>query len=348
MLLEAPSRTEPSGCEENRRQAVFPRGSAPSGAVGVREGQHVIAFVLVDGVGVGSRDPGRNPLARRPTLLSHFDDGSGVDLPAGGRLGIADATLGIAGRPQSATGHTTLLTGINAAGRLGHHLLGFPNQALRRLLASQNLFLDLSERGLRGAYANAYRCAYLDALDLPHAHPSRPEPPLPVKASRIRPSASTAALQAAGGPFLTFDHLRRGEALYHDLTNEQPRGVGCEVPSRSPVEAAEIFLEMGRQVDFLMFEYFRTDEAGHLRDFDLADRALSDLDEFLRAVIRGLREGDGLLVTSDHGNLEDLSIRQHTLADVPVLGFGRAAAVAPSIRSLLDVSPALLDLASAG
>lgn len=304
----------------------------------------MIAFVLVDGVGIGRRDPGTNPLARRSTLLSHFEDGSGVNLPAGGRFGVADASLGVAGRPQSATGHTTLLTGVNAPALLGHHLLGFPNETLRQLIARRNVFLDLAARGHRGAYANAYRCAYLDALNLRHDHVCLPEPPLPVRASRIRPSASTAAVHAADAEFRTFDHLRRGEALYHDLTNDQPRSIGCEVPRRSPGEAAEIFLEVGRQADFLMFEFFRTDEAGHAQDFDAADQALAELDEFLHGVIEGLRDGDGLLITSDHGNLEDLSLRQHTMAKVPVLGFGAAAALAPTMRSLLDVQPGLVRL----
>lgn len=307
----------------------------------------MIAFVLVDGVGLGVRDPTINPLARRETLLSHFADGSGARLPAGAALGAADACLGVEGRPQSATGHTTLLTGVNAAAHIGRHLLGFPNEPLRQLLAERSLFRDLAARGRAGTYANSYRCAYLDALDLLHDHPVLPEPPLPVRPDRIRPSASTCAVRASGQPFRTFDHLRRGEALYHDLTNEQPLAVGCDVPRRSPAEAAEILLEIGRGHDLVMFEYFRTDEAGHARDFDEADRVLAELDEFLRRAAEGLREGEGLLVTSDHGNLEDLTLRQHTCAQVPVLGFGTAAAVAPAVRSLLDVHPALLALAGA-
>jgi hypothetical protein len=63
--------------------------------------------------------------------------------------------------------------------------------------------------------------------------------------------------------------------------------------------------------------------------------------------VAALREGEGLLVLSDHGNLEDLGSRQHTLHAVPVLGFGTAATVVPRVRSLLDAHPALLELASA-
>lgn len=305
----------------------------------------MIAFVLVDGVGIGARDPAVNPLARRETLLSHFADGGGARLPRGGRVVAADACLGVPGRPQSATGHTTLLSGTNAAAHIGRHLLGFPNEPLRALLAERSLFRDLRARGRTGAYANAYRCAYLDALDLPHEHPRIEEPPLPVRPERIRPSASTCAVRAAGARFRTFDDLRRGEALYHDLTSEQPRAIGCDVPRRSPAEAAAIFLEIARTHDLAMFEFFRTDEAGHARDFEAADRALADLDEFLRRVVEGLRPGDGLLVASDHGNLEDLTLRQHTCAPVPILGFGTAAAAIGGVRSILDVHPALLALA---
>src|SRR5690625_2425934 len=100
----------------------------------------MILFVLVDGVGIGERDPGKNPLARGDYLLSHFDDGSNTRLPRGGELGVADATLGVPGRPQSATGHTALLTGVNASAAIGQHLLGFPNAPLRELLRRQNLF----------------------------------------------------------------------------------------------------------------------------------------------------------------------------------------------------------------
>src|SRR5690606_15858891 len=154
----------------------------------------------------------------------------------------------------------------------------------------------------------------------------------------------TAAVAAAGHVFRTFDHLRAGDALYHDITSAQPRAVGCEVPRRTPGEAAEILLDVARRNDLTMFEYFRTDEAGHAQDFEAARAALEELDAMLRAIVEELREGEGLLVLSDHGNLEDLGSRQHTLHPVPVLGFGTAAAAVPRVRSLLDAHPALLEL----
>jgi 2,3-bisphosphoglycerate-independent phosphoglycerate mutase len=49
-------------------------------------------------------------------------------------------------------------------------------------------------------------------------------------------------------------------------------------------------------------------------------------------------------VTSDHGNMEDLSTRRHTDAQVPGLLIGSRAArqrFAEDLRSLADVAPAI-------
>ena len=53
------------------------------------------------------------------------------------------------------------------------------------------------------------------------------------------------------------------------------------------------------------------------------------------------------MVASDHGNVEDLSTRNHTLAPVPVLGFGRAAGALEDVKDLTHVAPLLLGLAGA-
>jgi phosphopentomutase len=74
---------------------------------------------------------------------------------------------------------------------------------------------------------------------------------------------------------------------------------------------------------------------------------LERLDRFLRTLAAGLGPEDSLLVTSDHGNLEDLGTRNHTLAPVPVLGFGPAAGLVEGVRDLTRVAPLLLRLAGA-
>jgi hypothetical protein len=298
-------------------------------------------FVFVDGVGVGARDPEVNPLARGEYLLSRFAGGDGPALPRGGRAAAADATLGVPGRPQSATGQATILTGKNAPAALGRHLLGFPNAALRALLTADSLFRAATGAGRTATFANAYPAAYLRALGLGGAE--EPGPELPAR-RRVRPAATTVAFSAAGGPFHTWGDARRGAALTHDLTGVRANRWGAELPPRTPEEAADILLALAGRHDLAVFEFFETDEAGHARSMEQAREVLGRLDRFLRAVVAGLGAADSLLVTSDHGNLEDLSTRSHTRAPVPVLGFGPAAAHVEGVRDLTGIAPLLLGL----
>jgi hypothetical protein len=298
-------------------------------------------FVFVDGVGAGEDDPERNPLARGEFLLSRFADGSGAPLPHGGRCVLADATLGVPGRPQSATGQTTILTGENAPRLLGRHLLGFPNAALREVLRSRSLFRALATAGRRAAFANAYPVAYLRALGI--EAPGEPE--FEVGGRRVRAAATTVAFAAGSGRFRTWEDARAGRALTHDITGGRARAFGANLPVRDPEEAAAILLETAAEHDLTVFEFFETDEAGHARSMERALDALARLDALLRALVAGLAEGDALVVASDHGNMEDLSTRNHTRAAVPVLGFGRAARELEAVRDLTHLAPYLTRLA---
>ncbi|HEX9050751.1 MAG TPA: alkaline phosphatase family protein [Anaeromyxobacter sp.] len=302
-----------------------------------------VVFVFVDGVGAGPRDPDRNPLARGDFLLSRFEDGSGSALPAGGRAVLADARLGVPGRPQSATGQTTILTGENAPRALGRHVLGFPNAALREILRRASLFRALAAAGRRAAFANAYPVAYLRALGLP----ADGAPEFELGRRRARPAATTVAYAAADGAFRTWADAKAGRALTHDVTGERARARGADVPARTPEEAAEILHGIARAHDLALFEFFETDEAGHARSMERAGDALSRLDRLLRALLVRLGPDDALVVASDHGNVEDLSTRNHTLAPVPVLGFGRAAGAVGAVRDLTHLAPLLLHLARA-
>jgi hypothetical protein len=304
-----------------------------------------VLFVFVDGVGAGARDPQVNPLARADFLLSRFADGTGSPLPRGGRGTLADACLGVPGRPQSATGQTAILTGENAPLVLGRHLLGFPNAPLRELLARRSVFRALADAGRSAIFANAYPVAYLRALGLPCA--GEPEPQLSGR-RRPRASATTVAFSAGSGAFLTWADARAGRGLTHDISGARARELGAAIPPRLPDEAAQILLEVAAGHDLALFEYFETDEAGHLRSMERALDVLRKLDSFLRALVARLPDAWSLLVASDHGNVEDLSSRNHTLAPVPVLAFGPAAARVEEVRDLTRIRQLLLDLAGAG
>jgi 2,3-bisphosphoglycerate-independent phosphoglycerate mutase len=300
-----------------------------------------VLFVFVDGVGAGEDDPERNPLARGEFLLSRFAGGGGAPLPRGGRAVLADARLGVPGRPQSATGQTTILTGENAPRLLGRHLLGYPNAPLRALLRERSLFGALAAAGRTAVFTNAYPIAYLRAL----GHEADGEPEFAHDGRRrARAAATTVAYAAGGGRFRTWDDAGRGEALTHDITGARARGYGARLAARAPEEAGEILLRLAHGHDLALFEFFETDEAGHARSMERALDTLELPDRFLRAVVDGLRPDDALVVTSDHGNLEDLSTRNHTLAEVPVLGFGRAVAPLDTVGDLTHLAPLLLTL----
>jgi hypothetical protein len=303
-----------------------------------------VLFVFVDGVGAGARDPDRNPLARGEFLLSRFEDGTGAPLPAGGRATLADARLGVPGRPQSATGQTTILTGENAPRAVGRHVLGYPDAALRALLRDRSIFRVLADAGGRAAFANAYPVAYLRALGIP----AEGEAEFGIGRRRARAAATTVAYSAGGGAFRTWADAKAGRGLTHDITGRRARAHGADVPVREPEEAAGILLALSRAHDLALFEFFETDEAGHARSMERAVDALRRLDAFLRALLAGLGPGDALVVASDHGNVEDLSVRNHTLSPVPVLGFGRAAGEIGGVRDLTHLAPLLLRLARAG
>jgi hypothetical protein len=279
------------------------------------------ALLFIDGVGVGGKSPDANPLARGDFLLSQFKDGSGSPLP-GGELSLVDATFGMAGRPQSASNQTALLTGLPAPLLVGRHVLGYPDAPLRALLAKHSVVKRLLDRGQRATFANAYPAAYLAALGLPHQEGGPADVEISARARRrLRPSASTAAFAAGGVPLRTLDALRAGEAVAHDVTGARGVAHGLVLPLRTPLEAATAFWRLAEGMDFTLFEHFSADEAGHAQDDVSALEALATFDAFVRAVLAHRPDDTRVLVTSDHGNVEDLRTRNHTRAPVPLLAF---------------------------
>lgn len=305
-----------------------------------------VAVLFTDGVGVGIHDPGLNPLARGHYLFSRFVDAPPEPLPAGGVAVPADARFGVPGRPQSASNQTALLTGLPAPELIAGHVLGFPNAPLRKLIQERSIVRALVERGLSATFANCYPAGYLDALGIARRASARPEVELSDRARRrLRPSATTCAFAAASVPLRTLDDLRAGDGLTHDLDGVRSRARGFDAPRRTPDEAAEIFWRVAEGQALTWFEHFLADEAGHAQDFEAAHRALEGFDTFARAVIATRPEDAVVLLCSDHGNVEDLSTRNHTLNEVAVMAFG-APGTEPPVRNLADVGRWVVALAT--
>ncbi len=303
-----------------------------------------VALLFIDGVGIGTNDPAINPLSGAGHLLSQFSDGSGEPLP-GGALYCVDATFGVPGRPQSATNQTAMLTGEAAPALLGRHLSGFPNVFLRELLFRRSIVRRLAQAKKRATFANCYPAGYLDALGLRRRPSRRADVEIPLSARRrIRPSATTLAMAAGEVELRTLDDARAHQGLTNDIDGERARSRGFDVPRRSPEEAAEVFWRVAADADFTLFEHYLADEAAHERDRDATLSALTTFDQFARAVVANRPPDAQVLICSDHGNAEDLSIRTHTLNPVPVLSFGPAAFGAAECATVADVGKIVLRL----
>jgi len=294
-----------------------------------------VLLFFIDGIGVGSDDPEKNPIAtgRFPTLdltltrTPHSPAG-----PPGQARGL-DASLGVPGLPQSATGQTAILTGVNAPLIMGHHVSGFPGPTLRRVLFERSLLKQIRERGLSATFLNAFRPEY---FEMPHA--------------QRRLSATSLATLASGARFRSWEDLLEGRAVTHDLTHWKVRERGYDLPLRTPEEAGAIIADEAMQNDFSLFEYFETDRAGHSQDRERAMRCLEDLDRALTTVLGRADLGRlTVLVVSDHGNLEDLTVKTHTLNPAIFAAWGPARepdAVSP--RRLTDITPFTLHLLGLG
>lgn len=283
-----------------------------------------ILLLFVDGIGLGRPDPDTNPFARaRLGRLRLLRDQPCPDPAA--LLVPTDACMGVKGLPQSATGLTSILSGMNAPAAVGRHINGYCTPSLAALLDGRSLFSRVKARGAAPTFANAYTPAYLE------------KPPRFV-------SVSTTAVLRAGLRFRTLQDLERGEAVFHDFTNRLLAERGHALPPIAPAEAGRRLARLAAQHDFTMYEHFLTDLAGHAQEMDRAVAILETLEVFLEAVLGSLDLSvHTVVLTSDHGNLEDLSTYQHTMNPVPTLVWGSGArALAASIRTLADLAPAIL------
>jgi hypothetical protein len=287
-----------------------------------------VLLFFIDGLGIGPRGPfnpldnlaGAAPLAVfKNELPARFMDGIVV---------ATDACLGIEGRPQSASGQTTILTGVNAPAQLGYHKQGFPNKALLGIINDHSVFRQLREAGVEPVtFANAYTDRFFT------------ERPRWV-------SATTAAVEAAGLSFRNLDDLRSDAAVFMDFTNRLLIERGVDVSERSEEQAAEVLARITTENRFTLFEYFITDKVGHAQDMELAKTVLTSLARYIREVLVRLDlERTTVILTSDHGNIEDLSLRNHTLHAVPTIIWGaQREQVAARIKTLADITPAIVEI----
>ncbi len=276
-------------------------------------------FVLVDGLGLGLDDPAVNPIhgGACPTLERLLHEAHPLD-----------ASMGVAGIPQSATGQTALLTGVNAAHAVGRHVEGFPGPSLRTIIRRHNILRRIRLMGLRCTFANAY---FVDRSS--------------EAATRIPQSVTTVSALSALGRVRTRHDLDRDNAVYQDITRASLAARGYTGPLVTPETAAEHLARISGRHAFTLFEYFQTDRMGHKGSPAEAAAVLSVLDRFVAATLARLQtRGRWLfLMTSDHGNIEDARVRHHTMNAVPLVAVGPSASeFAVGLTRIEQVAPAIL------
>jgi 2,3-bisphosphoglycerate-independent phosphoglycerate mutase len=302
-----------------------------------------VFLFFVDGIGLGEDDPDRNPFAAAslPTMRS-FTGGQAWNRETPRQRSEravfvpTDACLGVDGKPQSATGQAAIMTGLNVPEVLGYHYGPKPNAQIAGLVRKHSIAKRLTAGGYRIGLLNAYPPGFFESVN---------------NGMRLL-SSNQLAMQVAGVQMRTAEMLFNGEALSADLTGEGWRGeLGySETPILTPFEAGQRMARLAMDSHFTLFDHWITDVAGHRGDKAEAVQRLEMLDGALAGLTSAWDDEAGLIVlTSDHGNLEDLSARGHTTNLVPTLIVGeRRDAFADGLRSLPDIAHAVLRVLGAG
>ena len=285
-----------------------------------------VVFIFIDGLGLGSEEPEINPCLHSDISIFSFHNKQKdtISVLKNGFCIPTDATLGIDGLPQSATGTATLLTGINCAREVKMHVPGFPTNKLTEIIRKESVLKKVKLKGLSTTFINAYRPLFFKLKE----------------ETKWRLSTTTVANLAADNTFYSLEDIEKHRSIYHDYTNKKLIERGFKVPVFTSKEAAHILADAADDFNLVVYEYFLTDRAGHTQDMDTAVQVLVLIEKFIIHLIDILDLTEKLIiVSSDHGNIEDLSVKTHTRNAVGTYMWGRDSEhYINKIRDLTDIS----------
>ncbi|MEX0927842.1 MAG: alkaline phosphatase family protein [Balneolales bacterium] len=286
-----------------------------------------LIFLFIDGVGLGLAS-GSNPF--------HTKTYPAFEAAAGARpflrgleptdkkehvFKAIDARLSVEGLPQSGTGQATLFSGRNAARLLGRHFGPYPHSKMRYLLEEQSLFNDLQKTGRSCYFMNAYPKIFFERAEL-----------------KNRWSCTTLMARGADIPLNTVEEVLKGDAITAEILQDIWHSVlDLEVPQITTEQAANRVLKKAGEYDMVLTEYYLTDKAGHEQDAEKADWVLQRFNDFLGTLLANNRTNHTVLLVSDHGNVEDLATKSHTMNEVPLFVQGPGARLFSEAKSLADV-----------
>jgi hypothetical protein len=294
-------------------------------------GRYVHIFFL-DGVGLGGADPNVNPFvtANLPHLTNLLGKGWFLTRQPihteRASLVPTDANLDMPRKPQSATGQATILTGRNVPQLVGEHYGPKPNPAVATVIAQGSLFQEVVDAGGQAALITPYPQGYFDAV---------------ARGKRLLSAVPLAATQA-GLALMTADDLQNGRAVSPGFTGQFWRDHLSHngIPLLTLDEAGRQIAHIASGYQFSFFEHWPSDRAGHRGTLAAAVSHLEMIDEVMGGLLAAWDDENGLLIlTSDHGNIEEKDQRRHTRNPVPTLLVGaNHAALAAQIHDLRDIA----------
>jgi phosphopentomutase len=294
-----------------------------------------VLMVFLDGVGIGKKDSQFNPFFKYgfKTFEKIFGEIPSLDnqrLTNGTHfLFPTDATLGVEGLPQSGTGQAALFCGFNAPKFVGKHYGPFPYTTTIPVLQKDNILLYFKEKYKSSYFANAYPKVFFDY----------------VNSGRSRLSVTTMTCRLTGIKLNKVSDVRAGKALTAELTNERwNQRLGYKLKVIQPKTAARRLLRISENYKFTLYEYYLSDHIGHLRLANEFEKIFAEIDEFLFTL---LDEVDSrkmtLVICSDHGNLEDLSVKTHTRNPALTITAGKSAKdISKAVTNITQIKEAIL------
>lgn len=292
-----------------------------------------LIFIFLDGFGMGERASNNPFIYAEMPFLNKLLEGPIINdnqvLKPGVLLKGIDANLGVEGLPQSATGQTALFTGDNASKVLGYHLPAFPNEKLREIINKSNIMKNAVEAGKKAVFANSYSQGYFDM----------------VSRGKRAHSVTTLCTLSAGIRFRNIEDLNDGRAVYWDITNQYLKEKqNAPVDIINPVYAGKNLAKISQDYNLVIYESFLTDLVGHKNDFSRAVEILEILDMFISGVLTYIGNDVTVVITSDHGNIEEIGDTGHTRNPVPLFVYGNNADKFDSAESITDISEIILSV----
>lgn len=294
-------------------------------------------MIFIDGVGIGKEDYVNNPFfkyqfktftkifGKIPSIQNQvIESNSSYIFPA-------DARLGVEGFPQSGTGQAAIICGVNAPKIVGKHFGPYPYSSLLPIIKDQNIFRHFLAKNRKVFFANAYPKPFFDYI----------------KTDKPRLSVTPLSCRFSGVRLNTTTDVRKGRALTAEITNDKwNQRLGYKLPAIKPERAAIRLLRIALRNSFTLYEYYLTDYIGHGRYEGDIELVLSILDEFLYTVLSKMnRSNTTLLICSDHGNVEDLSIKTHSLNPSLTLSAGKHAKhLFDSIKNISQIKKAIIEI----